>query len=732
MTKELDLSSVTKPPPCFKASLQKHKIMAEKADAPSITCLPPEILTLIASRVEQSQSAEADVFAEGLGASSLKSFIEVCKDWCSISRGTAKRLVIKCDWPVSDVVLHAKKVLRLYPKADSLCFCTHDRGSFLSLKRMAGSLPALCEVKHLKFVCNAGSSNSLHLPRSISSWQNLESFSLSGYRNFSSASLPQGFESSTHLRRLDLNDYTLKRSEAMPSLFGKWDNLQYLSLGTYLGVTLPKEVERWKALKQLSMMTPYLETLPEEVGAWRNLQRIFLKRCIRLTSLPDSAGDWECLEEAEISNSRLSGLPEQVGAWKKLNSLDLSDSELLIMLPAATAGWEKLRWASFRGCSKLRNLSEIGRGWNSLEEIERGRIEGLGLPEGVGQWSKLKRIKLSWCKSGGQWFHQRGAETCCGLQTLPEAVENWRLLEIIDLSGCRTFRCLPRGVGSWENVREVTLGSLQDLPAAAGRWLKLQSLKIESYKPETLPEGVVGEWKELTSLHLSGAKLRELPNSVCAWERLEEIQVACPLLERLAEGVRGWKNLKEVYIGDCKLVSLPEGVSEWQSLEKIRLACPLLECLPEAVSGWRRMSEANFEGCDSLKSLSEGVSGWGSLQVLMLNGCTRLATLPQSVSSWKMVRYVDLTGCEALTALPDGLGEWAEIRSLKLGYCTGLDGLPESLTNWPLEDRPHMVSGLTRRRVWTTRDWATTEALVNQKLLDALENLKIARRRSRG
>lgn len=137
--------------------------MAEIADAPSITCLPLEILTLIASRVEQSQSAEADVFAEG--ASSLKSFIEVCKDWCSVGRGTAKRLVIKCDWPVSDVVLHAKKVLRLYPKADSLCFCTYDRGSFLSLKRMAGSLPALGEVKHLEFVCNSGSSNSLHFPR---------------------------------------------------------------------------------------------------------------------------------------------------------------------------------------------------------------------------------------------------------------------------------------------------------------------------------------------------------------------------------------------------------------------------------------------------------------------------------------------------------------------------------------------------------------------------------------
>jgi hypothetical protein len=264
--------------------------------------------------------------------------------------------------------------------------------------------------------------------------------------------------------------------------------------------------------------------------------------------------------------------------------------------------------------------------------------------------------------------------------------------------------------------------------SAAALWLKLQSLKIGDYEPE-IPEGAVGKWKELTSLNLSGAKL---PDTLCAWERLEGIQLACPLLERLGEGVRGWKKLREVYIGYCKLVSLPEGVSEWQSLEKIRLACPLLESLPEAVSGWRRISEANFVGCDSRKSLSEGVSGWGSLQALMLNDCTRLATLPQSVSSWKMVQYVDLTGCEALTALPDGLREWAIIRSLKLGYCAGLDGLPESLTIWPLEDRPYMIFGLTRWGVCANTGGWTTRETPNQKLLDALEDLKIARRRSIG
>lgn len=284
-------------------------------------------------------------------------------------------------------------------------------------------------------------------------------------------------------------------------------------------------------------MTPCLERLPEEVGAWGNLQRIFLQCCNRLTSLPDSVGDWECLEEAEFSNSRMSGLPEQVGEWKRLKSLDLSYSELLTMLPDAAARWEKLRWASFQGCNKLRDLSKCGRGWNSLEEIILGGIEGL--PEGVEQWSNLKLInlsRLSRLRSRSQWFQYWGADF--GLRAPPEAVGNWRLLEIIDFSGCRTFRCLPQGVKSWENVREVTLGSLQDLPAAAGLWLKLQSLKIEDYEPE-IPEDAVGKWKELTSLNLSGAKL---PDSVCAWERLEGIQLACPLLERLGEGVRGWKS----------------------------------------------------------------------------------------------------------------------------------------------------------------------------------------------
>lgn len=252
-------------------------VMAEEVAVviPSIACLPPEILALIASLVEQAHDTEADAFDQGTG--SLRSFIEVCKEWCIVGRCAAKRLMINCDG-ASDDISHVKQVLRLYPKADSLCFRSTDPGHFLSLRRIANTLPALSAVKHLKFVCKGKTKNSLRLPHTVDKWKDLESFSLSGYLYSESVSLPQSCESWKRLRRLDLGSLRLAASEAIFTIFGKWDNLQYLNLGTYNGSTLPSEVGKWTALKQLCMLaTPNLNALPEEVGNWKKLQSLRLK-----------------------------------------------------------------------------------------------------------------------------------------------------------------------------------------------------------------------------------------------------------------------------------------------------------------------------------------------------------------------------------------------------------------------------------------------------------------------
>lgn len=185
---------------------------------------------------------------------------------------------------------------------------------------------------------------------------------------------------------------------------------------------------------------------------------------------------------------------------------------LIVSLPTGVGKWHVLTDAALIGCDEL-----------------------LSLPGAVKGWSRLERLKV-----------------CCKkLTQLPDGVGSWRHLRKLTFKTGRSAASLPATSGhGWSSLERLDLENLASLPATAGGWTKLESLRITSLHLKELPGEAVGMWTVLDELHLRCPKLLELPDTVAAWKKLRSLQLSCPKMERLPEAANSWTNLQGLYLKD--------------------------------------------------------------------------------------------------------------------------------------------------------------------------------------
>ncbi|KAL5993596.1 hypothetical protein ACLOJK_041968, partial [Asimina triloba] len=158
-------------------------------------------------------------------------------------------------------------------------------------------------------------------------------------------------------------------------------------------------------------------------GGWEKLvalQKLQIKDCFELKSLPDGLTKLESLEDLEISCCfKLESLPQGLGQLKKLKVLKISDLEVLMCLPDLQGELESL----------LEHLCI-----SSLEKLE-------SLPHWLGQLKALNRLQLSYCEALGSQPH--------GLQLLC-------LLQLLSILHCPLLseRCMKKGV-DWPNISHI-------------------------------------------------------------------------------------------------------------------------------------------------------------------------------------------------------------------------------------------------------------------------------------
>ncbi|GAQ85897.1 hypothetical protein KFL_002600050 [Klebsormidium nitens] len=641
--------------------------MADKGAVRHVGSLPRALLFNIASLLESPDIQ---------GHSDLKSFMQVCKEWCLIGREAAKHLVLRCQHRGNNIegLSTALHIFRNPDRKLNVVFCR--RVSMDEVARVVAS----SGLKHLELrFPPMYSRTALPLPAAFAQMNELESFVL---------------HPSQGIRFLPFEVKSLP-----PEVVRSWVNIRTVSINGLGSVDL-SGIGRWELLEELTLRDAKIEALPEEVGAWRKLRKLCLAGCSNLTALPGAVQSWAMLTEVDFQDcTALADLPAGVAAWLNLCKVSFENCYRLAALPEATSAWRSVEVASFKGCYHLVSLSALG-GWCDLTSLD---LEGVPcgdlpngaqtwrrladlrvdnvqetLPEFVGNWGCLRRIKLALYGAAatlpeaiGGWENLTTLTLSGELETLPDRVAGWTRLQMVDLSGCNTLRYLPEEVENWTSLERITLHGSDNprlLNSGVRGWTSLKAL---SFGENSLT------WHDCNPIpiHLFDGKSPdllpriELPFEVGAWARLETLVLGRVM--SLPEAVEEWRALRTLYIHEYESEQLPEGIGSWSKLTSLQMASSHLQRFPSSVGAWEALKTLDLRGCAQLTGFPVEAKGWRSLRVLKLAGCIEFLALPEGVGSWENLEELDLGECmESITS--------HHVFELSLEACAMVASLPHA------------------------------------------------------
>lgn len=415
-------------------------------------------------------------------------------------------------------------------------------------------------------------------PQASSRWTSLQVLKVD---SLNVEELPDAARMWRDLRSLQLgtlfgSNRTCPKLQRFPPFVGLWDKLEVLSLREASCFdSLPPAVSTWTNLRKLTLTScPRLEALPAEVGAWHSLQTLVLEE-VGLFALPPSVGLWNSLQELSLSScAKLSGLPLQVEGWERLRKFTLYSCSGFCSLPEAAGGWKELQDLSIERCAALKGLPKRVDCWTALRRINISHCGQLRyLPEEVKRWTSLETVSLGknlrmrgllqkapnefegetisttsimeqvQLKFWGALVHLTLSNT--KLETLPDAVEDWSLLQTVTIQSCASFGSLPSGVEGWKNLRRLRVTDcnlLTKLPREVRGWEQLQEIELTSYE--------------------SNSPWIDLPLEVGAWVNVQEVHIK--RVESLPQSTQRWTNLTCLIIGALKADQLPEqAVAGW-------------------------------------------------------------------------------------------------------------------------------------------------------------------------
>ncbi|XP_050108272.1 disease resistance protein RUN1-like [Malus sylvestris] len=352
------------------------------------------------------------------------------------------------------------------------------------------SLPAsIFKLKCLGELYLTGSSKFKHFPEILKPMGYLKSLWLNGT---AVEELPESIDHLFGLRRIEL-----KNCNGLLSLPGSICKLKYLGQLDLTGISkfknFPEILEPMENLKYLCLYGTAVEELDESIERLFGLQRIELKNCNRLLSLPASIFKLKYLWQLDLigcskfeyfpeilepmgnlkylclNGTAVKKLPESIERLFGLQRIELKNCNRLLSLPASIYKLKDLGQLDLTGCSKFKDFPEVLEPMENLDSIfwlnERAGGE---LPKKIKHRCGFRiGVELKNCKS---------------LLTLPSSICKLKSLVKLDLTGSSKFEDFPEILEPMGNLKYLRLNgtAVKGLPKSIENLVGLLRIELKN------------------------------------------------------------------------------------------------------------------------------------------------------------------------------------------------------------------------------------------------------------
>ncbi|RVW74930.1 Protein suppressor of npr1-1, constitutive 1 [Vitis vinifera] len=519
---------------------------------------------------------------------------------------------------------------------------------------------------------------------------NLEILILKGCRSLES--LPRNFHKLERLQSLSCKDCLKMKS--FPAIKGNMSKLREIDLTATSIKELPSSIAYLKALQHLDLSwCKSLRSLSESICNLSSLKTLILEGCSNLKGFPEINDDMENLKMLDLSRTGIKELPSSIGHLKALKHLNLLSCGNLAKLPESICNLRSLETLILEGCSNLEGFPKINDDMENLKRLNLKETCIEKLPSSIGHLKALKHLDLFSCKS---------------LRSLSESICNLSSLETLILEGCSNLKGFPEIKDDMENLKRLDLSftGIEELPSSIGRLKALQHLDLSSCKSlRCLSESIcnlssletlilkgcsnlkgfleiIDYMKNLEHLDLSFTGIEELPSSIGRLKALQHLDLSsCKSLRSLSESICNLSSLETLILEGCSnLKGFPEIKDDMENLKRLDLSFIGIKELSSSIGRLKALKHLNLKCCTKLVSLPDIICNLSSLETLILEGCSNLKGFPKIKDDMENLKRLDLS-FTSIEEFPSSIGRLKALQHLDLSYCKSLRCLSESICN---------------------------------------------------
>ncbi|XP_006279904.2 disease resistance protein RPS4 [Capsella rubella] len=258
--------------------------------------------------------------------------------------------------------------------------------------------------------------------------------------------------------------------------------------------------------------------------------------------------------------------------------------------------------------SEIEQLWEGDKDTPFLKWVDLNHSSKLCSLSGLSKAVKLKRLNL---------------EGCTTLKTLPQDMEQMKMLDFLNLKGCTSLKYLPEmNLISLKTLTLSGCSAFKDFPLISEN---LETLYIDGTAISQLPENM-GKLQRLVVLNMKDCRrLEEIPGRVCELKALQELILSDCLNLKIFPEIN-FSSLKILFLNGTAIEVMPQ-------LHSLQYLCvsrnAKLSCLPAGISQLCQLKWLDLKYCTSLTSVPEFPP---NLQCLDAHGCSSLKTVSKPLA----------------------------------------------------------------------------------------------------